>query len=477
MRFFPYVMIAVVAVGLTLPAALRPPMLQDSFWIDWVWLDQFARQLGSGDLYPRWLNQSHGGLGSPVFYYYPPLAFYLGSIFVLAGLSTYTGLLAAFGVGFALSGLGMYLYLIGEARRPLLGALLFMAAPYHMVNFHFRGALAEFLATAFVPAVAIGLSRMRQGRGPGFLAISYAALIMTHLPLALIVTVFFAVPYLVAHRIWRGFLALGLGTGLAACYLAPALLLEPFRDAHSLWASPLLRPGNWSVWSGSATATPVYFIVASCAVAALLTAVLIRSRWAAYAAACAILAVGVIPVVWSLPLLRDVQFPYRILPLAEFAIAVAIARSDKSPMRAVVFAAPLLAVSLFLIRVPHRIETKTWPEVTSTYPDVIENLPPSGPPDSRAEWAAGLAKTAPRGSVFEFPAWEVRCNGAVVRRPAGGILIHPVAAGCERRLLLTPAEWLGWAVSLLSLLALFLYPRFLRRNWRARQESNLRPHA
>lgn len=67
------------AVGLllTLPAILSPPMTHDSFGIICVWADQFTSELATGNLYPRWLPQSHGGLRSPVFYYYPPLAFYL----------------------------------------------------------------------------------------------------------------------------------------------------------------------------------------------------------------------------------------------------------------------------------------------------------------------------------------------------------------------------------------------------------------
>ena len=62
------VIIATAAL-LTLPALMGPVRLNDSFWIDWVWLDQFARELGHGVLYPRWLPLSHGGLGSPSFYY------------------------------------------------------------------------------------------------------------------------------------------------------------------------------------------------------------------------------------------------------------------------------------------------------------------------------------------------------------------------------------------------------------------------
>ena len=46
------------AIALILPLALGPTRLNDSFWIDQVWLDQFARELGKGIAYPRWLPLS-----------------------------------------------------------------------------------------------------------------------------------------------------------------------------------------------------------------------------------------------------------------------------------------------------------------------------------------------------------------------------------------------------------------------------------
>src|SRR3954454_24054871 len=113
-----------MAALLTLPAAVTAPRLNDSFWIDWVWLDQFAEQLRHGVLYPRWLPLSHGGLGSPVFYYYPPLAFYLGSVFVLLGLSVSAGILGTFFVGYLLAGGGMFWWLRDVSNRPLLGAVV-----------------------------------------------------------------------------------------------------------------------------------------------------------------------------------------------------------------------------------------------------------------------------------------------------------------------------------------------------------------
>ena len=129
----------------SLPAAFGPVRLNDSFWIDLVWLEQFAREMGNGSLYPRWLPLSHDGLGSPVFYYYPPLGFYLASAFALTGIGTYLALIGAFFAAMLLSGAGVYLWLKDQTQRPWVGALLFMIAPYHLFNFYMRGALLALL--------------------------------------------------------------------------------------------------------------------------------------------------------------------------------------------------------------------------------------------------------------------------------------------------------------------------------------------
>src|SRR5881398_3473944 len=99
-----YPLLLVLGVLLVLPANAGPPLLHDSFAIDWVWADQFTAQLAHGVIYPRWLPLSNAGLGAPVFYYYPPLAFYLAGLFGLLGLATYPSVIAAFAAAFAASG-------------------------------------------------------------------------------------------------------------------------------------------------------------------------------------------------------------------------------------------------------------------------------------------------------------------------------------------------------------------------------------
>ncbi|HEV2816883.1 MAG TPA: hypothetical protein VGW40_06650 [Allosphingosinicella sp.] len=461
---------------LMLPAALAPVKLHDSFWIDWVWTDQFGQQLRAGVLYPRWLPASHDGLGAPVFYYYPPLAFYPAGLLAALGLSAYAAILATFGLAFAGAGAAMYRWASGWTSHPLAAALFYMAAPYHVADVYGRGALAEACAIALIPLLALGLKRAAEGRGPALLAVAYGAIIATHLPLALLASLFLVAPYALIlakgrPRALPGFAApLALGLGLSAIYLVPALALERYRDSAVLWSDPLLRPEHWLLVNGAPTGMALITlkVIAAVALPALFMAARWRSPWARYAILCCLIVAGLLPFLWSLPLIRSVQFPFRALPFAEFGLATAIALAPRGEGRiAALLALPALALSATFLLAP----APAGPPVTlellaARHPDVPENLPPGARPYSwPSRWALDLAARhrAPvrRGDVtiepvFYFPAWRVACAEGGVEAfpdPATGLLAHR-GAGCRARLGWTWPEKAGAAISLLALLLL-----------------------
>jgi hypothetical protein len=477
LSLLPALALIAAAAVLTLPVALGPVRLNDSFWIDWVWLDQFAEVLRNGTLYPRWLPLSHGGLGAPDFYYYPPIAFYLGSAFVLAGLSTYGAIIATFFAGYVLAGGAMYWWLRGWARSPLVGAVVYLAAPYHTFNFAIRGAVAEFVATAVLPLVMLGIRQSFDGRRGAFAltAISYAALIASHLPLALLASLFVIGPYALFLATQRpGVLsvaaALALGVALAAIYLAPALMLGAFRDTANLWAQPLLQPANWTFWYSAphdaAAYRAILVIVATIVLPLAGLAIRNRSGWAMAGIATALIAAGTTPFLWSLPLLRSVQFPFRLLPVSEFLLATAVAMASWKRISSAVPLLPLFAISGFIVAATPRGPAVTLAELQSLHPDVPENLPPGERPYSwPSRWALEVA-AAHRSAqsqnglttlpLFYFPAWQVICDGrAVETLPAPNTqLLSYRGRDCSPRLGLTMPERVGAATSLLALLVL-----------------------
>jgi len=352
----PVVLLSLLAGSLMLPLALAPVPLNDSHWINLTWSEQFTALMRQGIIWPRWLPWSHDGLGAPVFYFYGPVAFWAAGLLGLIGLGTWPSLLGAALMSLGCSGIAMHAFLRGHAERPLLGSAFYMAAPYHLLDFARRGALAEFTAIALLPLVAIGIRRAVQGR-PAILAVAYAMLIMTHLPIALLASIFLVPMVSLAEGgankigIARIIGGLVLGIGIAAAYLLPALVLQPFTAIPTMQGATLLRPANWSVATFLQGSVPALVLLAAIGLALAVTAANLlatrRDAWGVFVLAMVGLGLGLFPPVWLISPLDHVQFPWRILSLAEFGTAVLIARSHLArPQLFLVCFLPLLLSTL-----------------------------------------------------------------------------------------------------------------------------------
>lgn len=488
----PFLLFALLAMVLMVPALRGAPMTHDSFWIDRNWLEQFAAVLRSGTLYPRWLPQSYGGLGSPAFYFYAPLSFYLAAAFALAGLATYPALLAAFATAWAASGATMYLWLKPRARAPIVGALLYMVLPYHVMDFYARGALAEFTAFALLPLVGIGIERAVEHRRPLPLALSYAALVMTHLPTSVIVGVLLIAPLGVwrARRDWGvlGTLAAAVagGLGIAAVYLLPALTLQRYSSIGSLWSVTFLQPVSWSLYHPALWTSTSYVLLFAGLAGAIALAVALIGRtggsfWTVWTVAVCAIVTGLVPGFWSLPALKAVQFPWRALSLAEFGLATVVASSRGSPVRATVLLLPLLAFSSLMANPANPMNGEPMrPLPIPGMQDVVEYLPPGGVGPERTPRDDVLREAVVRaritsGSRFRFPALRARCGegnaGPLLPDKANPLLAHP-PAGCHAVIAPLPIERVGAAVSLATI-AVFALISFGRRRPHARARHAL----
>lgn len=476
-----YAVICVAALLLMLPAIFTARMIHDSFWIDIVWADQFTMVLKSGTLYPRWLPWSYDGLGAPIFYFYPPLAFYLTALFGLIGVSTYGSLIAAFGTALAASGVSMFRWLRGWTERPLLAALFYMAAPYHLMDFYRRGALAEFVAFAFIPLVALGMKRAIDARSPVWLALAYAGLILTHLPAALLASVLLIAPWgvLAVARDRQAAMPLaagiGLGLGLAAIYLVPMQMLRGEVSTEYMLSIPQYQAANWSLitpdrWPSLAGAKLLAGLSGIMAFAAL---VLIAARrhdpWAWAGLAICAVAAGLLPGFWSLPLVANIQFPWRALMLAEFLLATGLALTPVRPLFAALAVTPMIALSAVLLKPVHEIDPTQPADWFERHLDVREYVPRGAPDETSwyAKWAMALSARhkmplqdgaftiAPH---FYFPSWEVLCQGrkvATAPAPETRLLSwRSASTDCSAQIGITSFEFAGTGLSLLTLIIL-----------------------
>jgi hypothetical protein len=201
----------------------------------------FSDQLWSGEFYPRWLNSMNAGLGSPFFFYYPPLAYYVASAFDWFSAPTAIPQLGAASLLLGLlSGITCYLWLVRilPGFAALTGAVFYLASPFHVFTDLFvRADYAEFAAMTFTPIALLGVELLRERKWIGIPVISlgFAAVVLSHVVVGLL---FAAVPtvYAAARCFGRsGWLvqvllvlaACLLGLGISGFYLVPALAYRP----------------------------------------------------------------------------------------------------------------------------------------------------------------------------------------------------------------------------------------------------------
>jgi hypothetical protein len=200
--------------------------------------------LHQGILYPRLFPSFAFGYGHAVFSYYGPLAYYAAELAHWLGAGYPDALKWAFALGFWGSAFSAYLLARRFVTPPaaLLGALVYVYFPYHLVDTYQRGALAEHWAWVFMPLVLWGMTPRKDAPSPAgavdrvpllVSALSIAALIVTHSLVALMFMPFAALYFWAVNgyrplrrRAGRFALILAIGLGLSAFYWLPIALQQ-----------------------------------------------------------------------------------------------------------------------------------------------------------------------------------------------------------------------------------------------------------
>lgn len=478
--------LVLLAVFLHLPALFYPDGASHSSVYNYIWTTQFVEAFASGEFYPRWFPQSFEGLGGPTFYFYPPLTYWVSGSIAASGLSATVANVIAAMMFSAVSGLMMYRWLRPQTPHALLGSLAYMAAPYHLYDFYVRGALAEYASFMWPPLIVMAIRNLRGARSIAALAAAYAGLLITHLPVALLATVFLIVPYgiktfLDDRRVLiPGLVAGVLGIGLACFYLVPALQLQGAISTDLLW-SDYYKPATWFPWNRPYIS---YLLgIPALALALIVCGAAIRGYWGAATALTAAVSIGLIPFIWDIHLLAQVQFPWRLLGLVEFtAIIALVLKPQMTPLLKLGFAIAILPVTMFSVAAIATLRTPMdMALVENKRPDAPEYLPrgidkrgitgtqriPNLDVFAGISRNAAITVTQPGPIVMgraDFPIWQVMHKGREI--PHSGPLIsfnatEPGVYTIERKTL--PSETLGWAVSSLALAILALLWAFARR--------------
>lgn len=208
--------------------------------------------------YPcRWVPDMGYGFGYPLFNFYPPLPYYLGQVFRFAGLQ-YIDVVKAVGIlGFIFCAFNMYL--LGREfwgrNGGLLSSVIYTYAPYHSVDYYVRGAMNEFWAMAFFPAIFYTSYKLIKDSTPSpklgegargvrylpWLSLSVAGLMLSHNPMLMIfapLIIFWSLYWIIRFKSPKSLKPLILSAILAFClagfFTLPVLFEQKFAHVESL---------------------------------------------------------------------------------------------------------------------------------------------------------------------------------------------------------------------------------------------------
>lgn len=156
---------------------------------------RFAQSLyntiSSGILYPGWVAEANGGFGDPGIRFYPPALYYLLAAARALSGSWYNSLLLGFTALSILGAIGTYFWARCFLPRNLaiVAGILYAFIPYRINEFYGASLLAEYAAGSILPFAFAFVVRLCRGQRLGDttgLAITFALLVLTNLPAAVI---------------------------------------------------------------------------------------------------------------------------------------------------------------------------------------------------------------------------------------------------------------------------------------------------
>ena len=160
--------ITVAGLLFALPALVSSCLAGHDFFFHVMFSHHFTDQLLDGELYPRWMQYMNAGFGSPTFFFYAPLPYYITSLFSFIEWGDSSGtlpLIFSACVALIASGVTAYFWLkeFTSPKFALIIAIIYMVLPYHfVVYFYIRFAFAELWSFVWMPLILLlSLRKMR----------------------------------------------------------------------------------------------------------------------------------------------------------------------------------------------------------------------------------------------------------------------------------------------------------------------------
>ncbi len=297
-----------------------------------------------GNILPRWAGDLNYGYGTPVFIFFYPLSGYLGSFFHALGFSLENVFKLISGIAFISCGLTFYIWTrnLLEEKYAFVAALFYALAPYHFLDMYVRGDIGELLGLVFVPLAFWAIDTKKYIVG----SIFYALIIISHQGVALlfspILLLYFLINIKTKRELFSIFQFFGIGLCLSAFFWLPALyeakftsrnlFLESMYSSHFLSIDKLIS----FVWGfGSDVNKPgglcpkiglLQFIIALGGIISIFLAKKDKKIiifWLLIFFISIFMTTTYSDLFWKkISLLKQLEFPWRIIMVASFAAAV-----------------------------------------------------------------------------------------------------------------------------------------------------------
>lgn len=316
-----------------------------------TWLYEFDQGFREGHLLPRWSADLWLGYGSPLFNYIQPFFYYAAEGFHLLGFSLVNSVKAVISLSIIFSFVFMF-WLAKEffGKWPaLILATLYIYLPYRIGLLYIRGNFSEYLATALFPLIFFSFYKFLKTNKLGYFllsSLSIALLLLTHniqailfLPVLIVYIIIFY--WRQIKKILKSGLAIIYGALLASFFWIPALLEKKYAqleilatgryDFHKYFIGlkELFLP-SWGLIGAD------FYQVGAIGILIIIFTVYVIIKhkkvdfnmkhllfFLVLVIFCLFLTTKPSTFIWEkVPLLSNVQFPWRILSLVAFGLTI-----------------------------------------------------------------------------------------------------------------------------------------------------------
>lgn len=195
----------------------------------------------------RWVPDMGYGFGYPLFLYYSPGPYYLGTVFHNLGFQYIDSVKILFVLGFIISGIGMFWLLstlFVDSIVAFTGSLLYVYAPVRAVQVYVRGSLGEFLSLAIFPFLFLFSYRIIKGLGKNnvlYFGLAIFSLFVTHNLMSVAFFPILGIWILVLliqekniKKLWKILWAFLIGVGLASFFIVPLIFERGYIHLDSM---------------------------------------------------------------------------------------------------------------------------------------------------------------------------------------------------------------------------------------------------